>query len=158
MFRRDNARHRNGLFGNFRVDEYEKSNDARANDGDIGSSASKHRRESNERESAMTKNGNGLEHRPRTTTQKDDDDRTSERKRTNAGSRAKRWFWKYFRFASFVFLITCAFAFAEFAYERLIYERSEIAGHEHGKKLFIGAAVSTVTCWVLLLACLVMSW
>ena len=52
---------------------------------------------------------------------------------------AKAWFYRYLQIAFIVFLITCSIAFAEFIYERLLFEHSEIKEHPHGKTLFIGS-------------------
>jgi len=87
-----------------------------------------------------------------------------ERKTTKASvvaktkSKAKTWFYRYLQIAVVVFLITCSIAFAEFIYERMLFEHSEIKEHPHGKSLFVGAAVAVVACWTMLVVVVVLSY
>lgn len=73
-------------------------------------------------------------------------------------SKAKTWFYRYLQIAVIVFLITCSIAFAEFIYERMLFEHSEIKEHPHGKTLFVGAAVAVVACWTMLVVVVVLSY
>ena len=73
-------------------------------------------------------------------------------------SKAKTWFYRYLQIAVIVFLITCSIAFAEFIYERMLFEHSEIKEHPHGKSLFVGAAVAVVACWTMLVVVVVLSY
>jgi len=73
-------------------------------------------------------------------------------------SKAKTWFYRYLQIAVVVFLITCSIAFAEFIYERMLFEHSEIKEHPHGKTLFVGAAVAVVACWTMLVVVVVLSY
>ena len=90
--------------------------------------------------------------------------RAGERKTTKASviaktkSKAKTWFYRYLQIAVVVFLITCSIAFAEFIYERMLFEHSEIKEHPHGKSLFVGAAVAVVACWTMLVVVVVLSY
>ena len=90
--------------------------------------------------------------------------RAGERKTTKASvvaktkSKAKTWFYRYLQIAVIVFLITCSIAFAEFIYERMLFEHSEIKEHPHGKTLFVGAAVAVVACWTMLVVVVVLSY
>ena len=90
--------------------------------------------------------------------------RAGERKTTKASviaktkSKAKTWFYRYLQIAVVVFLITCSIAFAEFIYERMLFEHSEIKEHPHGKTLFVGAAVTVVACWTMLVVVVVLSY
>ena len=89
---------------------------------------------------------------------------SGERKTTKASvvaktkSKAKTWFYRYLQIAVVVFLITCSIAFAEFIYERMLFEHSEIKEHPHGKSLFVGAAVAVVACWTMLVVVVVLSY
>ena len=89
---------------------------------------------------------------------------SGERKTTKASvvaktkSKAKTWFYRYLQIAVVVFLITCSIAFAEFIYERMLFEHSEIKEHPHGKTLFVGAAVAVVACWTMLVVVVVLSY
>ena len=65
--------------------------------------------------------------------------------------------YRYLQIAFIVFLITCSVAFAEFIYERLLFEHSEIKEHPHGKTLFIGSVV-VVCCWTMLVVVVVLSY
>ena len=84
--------------------------------------------------------------------------RTKEKTKTAHETKAKAWFYRYIQIAFIVFLITCSIAFAEFIYERLLFEHSEIKEHPHGKTLFIGSAVVVVACWTMLVVVVVLSY
>jgi len=81
-----------------------------------------------------------------------------EKTKTAHKTKAKAWFYRYLQIAFIVFLITCSIAFAEFIYERLLFEHSEIKEHPHGKTLFIGSAVVVVACWTMLVVVVVLSY
>ena len=81
-----------------------------------------------------------------------------EKTKTVHKTKAKAWFYRYLQIAFIVFLITCSIAFAEFIYERLLFEHSEIKEHPHGKTLFIGSAVVVVACWTMLVVVVVLSY
>ena len=81
-----------------------------------------------------------------------------EKTKTAHKTKAKAWFYRYLQIAFIVFLITCSIAFADFIYERLLFEHSEIKEHPHGKTLFIGSAVVVVACWTMLVVVVVLSY
>ena len=70
----------------------------------------------------------------------------------------KVWFYRYLQIACIVFTLTCSIAFAEFIYERLVFEHSEIKEHPRGKQLFVGCVVAVATCWTLLVVVVVFSY
>ena len=78
---------------------------------------------------------------------------------TKGGGRTlKVWFYRYLQIACIVFTLTCSIAFAEFIYERLVFEHSEIKEHPRGKQLFVGCVVAVATCWTLLVVVVVFSY
>ena len=78
---------------------------------------------------------------------------------TKGGGRTlKVWFYRYLQIAFIVFTLTCSIAFAEFIYERLVFEHSEIKEHPRGKQLFVGCVVAVATCWTLLVVVVVFSY
>ena len=84
--------------------------------------------------------------------------RTKKETKTAHKTKAKAWIYRYLQIAFIVFLITCSIAFAEFIYERLLFEHSEIKEHPHGKTLFIDSAVVVVACWTMLVVVVVLSY
>jgi len=78
-------------------------------------------------------------------------------KNNNKGT-LKVWFYRYLQIAFIVFTLTCSIAFAEFIYERLVFEHSEIKEHPRGKQLFVGCVVAVATCWTLLVVVVVFSY
>jgi hypothetical protein len=81
----------------------------------------------------------------------------NEKKKKNKGT-LKAWFYRYLQIAFIVFTLTCSIAFAEFIYERLVFEHSEIKEHPRGKQLFVGCVVAVATCWTLLVVVVVFSY
>ena len=79
-------------------------------------------------------------------------------KNTNKGTTLKVWFYRYLQIAFIVFTLTCSIAFAEFIYERMVFEHSEIKEHPRGKQLFVGCVVAVATCWTLLVVVVVFSY
>ena len=77
---------------------------------------------------------------------------------TKGGRTLKVWFYRYLQIAFIVFTLTCSIAFAEFIYERLVFEHSEIKEHPRGKQLFVGCVVAVATCWTLLVVVVVFSY
>ena len=78
---------------------------------------------------------------------------------TKGGGRTlKVWFYRYLQIAFVVFTLTCSIAFAEFIYERMVFEHSEIKEHPRGKQLFVGCVVAVATCWTLLVVVVVFSY
>ncbi|CAL6312046.1 unnamed protein product [Bathycoccus prasinos] len=83
---------------------------------------------------------------------------TSKNNNKNNKGTLKVWFYRYLQIACIVFTITCSIAFAEFIYERLVFEHSEIKEHPRGKQLFVGCVVAVATCWTLLVVVVVLSY
>ena len=94
-------------------------------------------------------------------TTKNENKNTSKNNKNNntKGRRTlKVWFYRYLQIAFIVFTLTCSIAFAEFIYERLVFEHSEIKEHPRGKQLFVGCVVAVATCWTLLVVVVVFSY
>ncbi len=83
---------------------------------------------------------------------------TSKNNKNTKGRTLKVWFYRYLQIAFIVFTLTCSIAFAEFIYERLVFEHSEIKEHPRGKQLFVGCVVAVATCWTLLVVVVVFSY
>ena len=94
---------------------------------------------------------------PLTTTNKN---KNTSRKNNNKNNKPvlKVWFYRYLQIAFIVFTLTCSIAFAEFIYERMVFEHSEIKEHPRGKQLFVGCVVAVATCWTLLVVVVVFSY
>ena len=104
--------------------------------------------------------GNNTTTTPLTTTNKNKN--TSKNNKNNNNTKGRRtlkvWFYRYLQIAFIVFTLTCSIAFAEFIYERLVFEHSEIKEHPRGKQLFVGCVVAVATCWTLLVVVVVFSY
>lgn len=94
---------------------------------------------------------------PLTTTKNKNTSKNNNNKNNNKGT-LKVWFYRYLQIAFIVFTLTCSIAFAEFIYERLVFEHSEIKEHPRGKQLFVGCVVAVATCWTLLVVVVVFSY
>ena len=94
---------------------------------------------------------------PLTTTTKNKNTSKNNNNKNNKGT-LKVWFYRYLQIAFIVFTITCSIAFAEFIYERMVFEHSEIKEHPRGKQLFVGCVVAVATCWTLLVVVVVFSY
>ena len=94
---------------------------------------------------------------PLTTTKNKNTSKNNNKKNNNKGT-LKVWFYRYLQIAFIVFTLTCSIAFAEFIYERLVFEHSEIKEHPRGKQLFVGCVVAVATCWTLLVVVVVFSY
>lgn len=132
--RRDTLKHRNGfLFPNHNP----------------------HPMEEDESNAGNNKNRNTTT--PLTTTTKNKNTSKNNNNKNNKGT-LKVWFYRYLQIAFIVFTITCSIAFAEFIYERMVFEHSEIKEHPRGKQLFVGCVVAVATCWTLLVVVVVFSY
>lgn len=132
--RRDTLKHRNGfLFPNHNP----------------------HPMEEDESNAGNNKNRNTTT--PLTTTTKNKNTSKNNNNKNNKGT-LKVWFYRYLQIAFIVFTITCSIAFAEFIYERMVFEHSEIKEHPRGKQLFVGCVVAVATCWTLLIVVVVFSY
>ena len=94
---------------------------------------------------------------PLTTTKNKNTSKNNNKKNNNKGT-LKVWFYRYLQIAFIVFTLTCSIAFAEFIYERMVFEHSEIKEHPRGKQLFVGCVVAVATCWTLLVVVVVFSY
>jgi len=105
--------------------------------------------------------GNNTTTTPLTTTNKNKNTSKNNKNTTHTkggGRTLKVWFYRYLQIAFIVFTLTCSIAFAEFIYERLVFEHSEIKEHPRGKQLFVGCVVAVATCWTLLVVVVVFSY
>ena len=84
--------------------------------------------------------------------------RTKKEKTKTARNESEGVVYRYLQIAFIVFLITCSIAFAEFIYERLLFEHSEIKEHPHGKTLFIAHRLLSSRCWTMLVVVVVLSY
>ena len=104
--------------------------------------------------------GNNTTTTPLTTTNKNKN--TSKNNKNNNNTKGRRtlkvWFYRYLQIAFVVFTLTCSIAFAEFIYERMVFEHAEIKEHPRGKQLFVGCVVAVATCWTLLVVVVVFSY
>ena len=91
------------------------------------------------------------------TTKNKNTSKNNNNKNNNKGT-LKVWFYRYLQIAFIVFTLTCSIAFAEFIYERMVFEHSEIKEHPRGKQLFVGCVVAVATCWTLLVVVVVFSY
>ena len=95
---------------------------------------------------------------PLTTKNKNKNTSKNNKNNNTKGRTLKAWFYRYLQIAFIVFTLTCSIAFAEFIYERLVFEHSEIKEHPRGKQLFVGCVVAVATCWTLLVVVVVFSY
>ena len=99
---------------------------------------------------------------PFLTTKNENKNTSKNNKNNNTNTKGRRtlkvWFYRYLQIAFIVFTLTCSIAFAEFIYERLVFEHSEIKEHPRGKQLFVGCVVAVATCWTLLVVVVVFSY
>ena len=102
--------------------------------------------------------GNNITTTPLTTTNKNKNTSKNNKNNNTKGRTLKVWFYRYLQIAFIVFTLTCSIAFAEFIYERLVFEHSEIKEHPRGKQLFVGCVVAVATCWTLLVVVVVFSY
>ena len=102
--------------------------------------------------------GNNNTTTPLTTTNKNKNTSKNNKNNNTKGRTLKVWFYRYLQIAFIVFTLTCSIAFAEFIYERLVFEHSEIKEHPRGKQLFVGCVVAVATCWTLLVVVVVFSY
>ena len=102
--------------------------------------------------------GNNTTTTPLTTTNKNKNTSKNNKNNNTKGRTLKVWFYRYLQIAFIVFTLTCSIAFAEFIYERLVFEHSEIKEHPRGKQLFVGCVVAVATCWTLLVVVVVFSY
>ena len=92
------------------------------------------------------------------TTKNKNASKNNNNKNNTKGRILKVWFYRYLQIAFVVFTLTCSIAFAEFIYERMVFEHSEIKEHPRGKQLFVGCVVAVATCWTLLVVVVVFSY
>ena len=116
-----------------------------------------HSRHPNEDESNAGNNNNNNRNTTTTPLTTKNNKNTSKNNKNNKGT-LKVWFYRYLQIAFIVFTITCSIAFAEFIYERMVFEHSEIKEHPRGKQLFVGCLVAVATCWTLLVVVVVFSY
>ena len=105
--------------------------------------------------------GNNTTTTPLTTTNKNKNTSKNNKNTTHTkggGRTLKVWFYRYLQIAFIVFTLTCSIAFAEFIYERMVFEHAEIKEHPRGKQLFVGCVVAVATCWTLLVVVVVFSY
>ena len=99
---------------------------------------------------------------PFLTTKNENKNTSKNNNKNNTNTKGRRtlkvWFYRYLQIAFIVFTLTCSIAFAEFIYERLVFEHSEIKEHPRGKQLFVGCVVAVATCWTLLVVVVVFSY
>ena len=105
--------------------------------------------------------GNTKTTTPFLTTKNENKNTSKNNKNNNTNAKGRRtlkvWFYRYLQIAFIVFTLTCSIAFAEFIYERMVFEHSEIKEHPRGKQLFVGCVVAVATCWTLLVVVVVFS-